>query len=218
MKHYAKLLSASLLVLLFTSMVPKPKKIVFFGDSITEMGVQAGGYVSIVKRSLDSTKYDIVGAGIGGNKIYDLYLRLEDDVLSKNPDLVVIYVGVNDVWHKQSSGTGTDQNKFVKFYQALIKKISATGAKLVLVTPAAIGEKKNGTNELDQELDKYAGEIRKLAAEHNIPLVDLRSLFTAHEMANNPQDVAKGILTTDGVHLNDKGNQLVAAQLLPLIK
>jgi len=218
MKHYAKLLSASLLVLLFTSMVPKPKKIVFFGDSITEMGVQAGGYVSIVKRSLDSTKYDIVGAGIGGNKIYDLYLRLEDDVLSKNPDLVVIYVGVNDVWHKQSSGTGTDQNKFVKFYQALIKKISATGAKLVLVTPAAIGEKKNGANELDQELDKYAGEIRKLAAEHNIPLVDLRSLFTAHEMANNPQDVAKGILTTDGVHLNDKGNQLVAAQLLPLIK
>jgi len=218
MKHYAKLLSASLLVLLFTSMVPKPKKIVFFGDSITEMGVQAGGYVSIVKRSLDSTKYDIVGAGIGGNKVYDLYLRLEDDVLSKNPDLVVIYVGVNDVWHKQSSGTGTDQNKFVKFYQALIKKISATGAKLVLVTPAAIGEKKNGANELDQELDKYAGEIRKLAAEHNIPLVDLRSLFTAHEMANNPQDVAKGILTTDGVHLNDKGNQLVAAQLLPLIK
>ena len=218
MKHYAKLLSASLLVLLFTSMVPKPKKIVFFGDSITEMGVQAGGYVSIVKRSLDSTKYDIVGAGIGGNKVYDLYLRLEDDVLSKNPDLVVIYVGVNDVWHKQSSGTGTDQNKFVKFYQALIKKISATGAKLVLVTPAAIGEKKNGANELDQELDKYAGEIRKLATEHNIPLVDLRSLFPAHELANNPQDVAKGILTTDGVHLNDKGNQLVAAQLLPLIK
>ena len=218
MKHYATLLSALLLVLLFTSMVLKPKKIVFFGDSITEMGVQAGGYVSIIKKSLDSTKYDIVGAGIGGNKVYDLYLRLEDDVLSKNPDLVVIYVGVNDVWHKQSSGTGTDQNKFVKFYQALIKKISATGAKLVLVTPAAIGEKKNGANELDQELDKYAGEIRKLAAEHNIPLVDLRSLFTAHEMANNPQDVAKGILTTDGVHLNDKGNQLVAAQLLPLIK
>jgi len=218
MKHYAKLLSALLLVLLFTSMVPKPKKIVFFGDSITEMGVQAGGYVSIVKKSLDSTKYDIVGAGIGGNKVYDLYLRLEDDVLSKKPDLVVIYVGVNDVWHKQSSGTGTDQNKFVKFYQALIKKISATGAKLVLVTPAAIGEKKNGANELDQELDKYAEEIRKLAAEHNIPLVDLRSLFSAHELANNPQDVAKGILTTDGVHLNDKGNQLVAAQLLPLIK
>jgi lysophospholipase L1-like esterase len=218
MKPYAKLLPVILLVLLFTSMVPKPKKIVFFGDSITEMGVQAGGYVSIVKKTLDSTKYTLVGAGIGGNKVYDLYLRLEDDVLSKNPDVVVIYVGVNDVWHKQSSGTGTDQNKFVKFYQALIKKISATGAKIILCTPAVIGEKKNGGNELDQELDKYAGEIRKLAEEHNLPLVDLRSVFTAYGQANNPQDVAKGVLTTDGVHLNDKGNQLVAAQLLPLIK
>jgi lysophospholipase L1-like esterase len=218
MKLYAKLLPAFLLVFFFTSMVPKPKKIVFFGDSITEMGVQAGGYVSIVKKSLDSTKYDITGAGIGGNKVYDLYLRLEDDVLSKNPDVVVIYVGVNDVWHKQSSGTGTDQNKFVKFYQALIKKISATGAKIILCTPAVIGEKKNGGNELDQELDKYAGEIRKLATEHHLPLADLRSVFTAYDQANNPQDVAKGVLTTDGVHLNDKGNQLVAAQLLPLIK
>ena len=218
MKPYAKLLPAFLLVLLFTSMVPKPKKILFFGDSITEMGVQAGGYVSIIKKTLDSTKYTLVGAGIGGNKVYDLYLRLEDDVLSKNPDVVVIYVGVNDVWHKQSSGTGTDQNKFVKFYQALIKKISASGAKIILCTPAVIGEKKNGANELDQELDKYAGEIRKLAEEHNLPLVDLRSLFMAYDQANNPQDVAKGVLTTDGVHLNDKGNQLVAAQLLPLIK
>ncbi|MBG6235222.1 lysophospholipase L1-like esterase [Pedobacter sp. CAN_A7] len=218
MKSYAKLLPVILFVLLFTSMVPKPKKIVFFGDSITEMGVQAGGYVSIVKKTLDSTKYTLVGAGIGGNKVYDLYLRLEDDVLSKNPDVVVIYVGVNDVWHKQSSGTGTDQNKFVKFYQALIKKISATGAKIILCTPAVIGEKKNGANELDQELDKYAGEIRKLAEEHKLPLVDLRSVFTAYDLANNPQDVAKGVLTTDGVHLNDKGNQLVAAQLLPLIK
>ena len=218
MKPYAKLLPAFLLVLLFTSMVPKPKKILFFGDSITEMGVQAGGYVSIIKKTLDSTKYSLVGAGIGGNKVYDLYLRLEDDVLSKNPDVVVIYVGVNDVWHKQSSGTGTDQNKFVKFYQALIKKISASGAKIILCTPAVIGEKKNGANEMDQDLDKYAGEIRKLAAEHNLPLVDLRSLFTAYNLANNPQNVAKSILTTDGVHLNDKGNQLVAAQLLPLIK
>ena len=218
MKPYVKLLPAFLLVLLFTAMVPKPIKILFFGDSITEMGVQAGGYVSIIKKTLDSTKYSLVGAGIGGNKVYDLYLRLEDDVLSKTPDVVVIYVGVNDVWHKQSSGTGTDQNKFVKFYQALIKKISATGAKIILCTPAVIGEKKNGANEMDQELDKYAEEIRKLAAEHNLPLVDLRSLFTAYDLANNPQDVAKGVLTTDGVHLNDKGNQLVAAQLLPLIK
>ncbi len=218
MKNYQSIFSAFLMVLLFTSMGPKPKKIIFFGDSITEMGVKAGGYVSLIKKSLDPSKYMVTGAGIGGNKIYDLYLRLEDDVLNKKPDLVVIYIGVNDVWHKQSSKTGTDQPKFVKFYQALINKITASGAKVILCTPAVIGEKKNGANEMDAELDKYSKEILQLAAVNKLPIVDLRKLFTDYQVANNNNDADKGVLTTDGVHLNDKGNQLVAAQLLPLIK
>ncbi|WP_432712000.1 SGNH/GDSL hydrolase family protein [Pedobacter sp.] len=218
MSAYLKFFPALLIVILFTSMGPKPKKILFFGDSITEMGVKSGGYVSLIKKILPSTSYEIIGAGVGGNKIYDLYLRLEDDVLNKKPDMVVIYIGVNDVWHKLSSRTGTDQNKFVKFYQALINKITANGAKVILCTPAVIGEKKNGANEMDPELDKYAAEIRKLADLNKLPLVDLRSLFINYNIANNTTDADKGVLTNDGVHLNDKGNQLVAAQLLPLIK
>ncbi len=76
--------------------------------------------------------FDFEGAGIGGNKVYDLYLRLEDDVLSKSPDIVVIYIGVNDVWHKASYGTGTDADKFEKFYRAIINKLQAANAKVIL--------------------------------------------------------------------------------------
>src|SRR5690349_5254157 len=126
MKTYFKsltLLSAFLIVLLFSAMNNKPKKIIFFGDSITQAGVEPGGYVDLIKKALDPTKYEVIGAGIGGNKVYDLYLRMEEDVLNKKPNLVVIYIGVNDVWHKQSSRTGTDYDKFIKFYQALINKI-----------------------------------------------------------------------------------------------
>lgn len=218
MKSYLTLVSAFLLVLLFSAMAPKPKKIIFFGDSITQLGVKEGGYVNLINKSLDPTKYEVIGAGIGGNKIYDLYLRLDNDVLNKKPDLVVIYIGVNDVWHKQSARTGTDQNKFVQFYQALINKITASGAKVILCTPAVIGEKKKGANEMDAELDKYADEIRKLAAANKLPLVDLRSLFTAYGAVNNTTDSEKDVLTYDGVHLNDKGNKMVADHLLPLIK
>lgn len=196
----------------------KPKKIIFFGDSITQQGVKPGGYVDLIKRALDSSKYEVIGAGVGGNKVYDLYLRMEEDVLNKKPDLVVIYIGVNDVWHKLTSKTGTDQDKFVKFYQGLINKIQANGAKVVLCTPAVIGEKKNGANELDTELDKYAEEIRKLSLKNNLPLVDLRKLFTEYDLQNNPEDLAKGILTVDGVHLNEKGNKTLADNLLPLVK
>ncbi|RYY18748.1 MAG: G-D-S-L family lipolytic protein, partial [Chitinophagaceae bacterium] len=72
--------------------------ILALGDSITEMGVWPKGYVDQIKNKLNKSAYEVFGAGIGGNKVYDLYLRLEDDVLAKQPDLVVIYVGINDVW------------------------------------------------------------------------------------------------------------------------
>lgn len=210
------LLSFCLIAL--TSMTFKPKRIIFFGDSITQQGVSKNGYVTLIKKALDSTKYNVIGAGIGGNKIYDLYLRLEDDVLNKKPDLVVIYVGINDVWHKQSSHTGTDYDKYLKFYQALITKIQGVGSKVVLVTPSVVGEKKDGTNELDADLNKYAAGIRELAAKNNVPVCDLRKIFADYEASNNPEDKEKGILTVDKVHLNEIGNKLVADQLLPLLK
>lgn len=205
-------------LVIFTSMTLKPKRIIFFGDSITQQGVSKNGYITLLKRKLDSTKYEVLGAGIGGNKIYDLYLRLEDDVLNKKPDLVVIYVGINDVWHKQSSHTGTDYDKYLKFYQALINKIQGVGSKVVLCTPSVIGEKKDGTNEMDADLNKYAAGIRELAAKNNLPVCDLRKVFADYEANNNPEDKEKDVLTKDRVHLNEKGNQLVAEQLLPFVK
>lgn len=217
-KKLSFLIAPLLLFVLLTAMKVKPKKIIFFGDSITQMGVEPGGYVDLIRKSLDPSKYEVIGAGIGGNKVYDLYLRMEEDVLAKKPDLVVIYVGVNDVWHKQSMRTGTDYDKFIAFYQALIKKIQATGSKVVLCTPAVIGEKKNGANEMDADLDKYSGAIRELATKNKLPLCDLRNLFKTYEEQNNTTDLAKGILTTDGVHLNDKGNQALAEVLTPLLK
>jgi len=221
MKKYIKLsrlVVALVILIFFMAMKQKAKKVIFFGDSITQAGVQRNGYISLLKRNLDSTKYDLIGAGIGGNKVYDLYLRMEDDVLNKKPDLVFIYVGINDVWHKLGAKTGTDYDKYLKFYQALINKIQANGSKIVLCTPTVIGEKKDGTNEVDADLNKYAAGVRELAQKNNLPLCDLRKAFTDYEAANNPEDKEKGILTTDRVHLNDVGNKLVADTMLPFVK
>jgi len=206
------------ILFLTTAMKKKPKKVIFFGDSITQQGAKGNGYINLLKKSVDSTKYQLIGAGIGGNKVYDLYLRIEEDVISKKPDLVIVYVGINDVWHKLGARTGTDYDKYLKFYQAIINKIQAAGSKVVLCTPSVIGEKKDGTNEVDADLTKYAAGIRELAAKNNLPLCDLRKAFTDYEAINNTQDLEKGILTTDKVHLNATGNQLVADQMLPFIK
>ena len=213
------LFTISLICLL--SMKPmKKKRIVFFGDSITQMGAQKNGYIDLIQTSLNkkgvAENYELFGAGIGGNKIYDLYLRLEDDVLSKKPDVVFIYVGINDVWHK-AHGTGTDIDRYEKFYNALITKIEAAGAKVIVCTPTVIGEKKDNANAQDKDLNAYADIARKVAAARKCEVVDLQKIFADYIKQNNPENLEKGILTTDGVHLNAKGNQLVADAMLEKI-
>ena len=198
------------------------KKIVFFGDSITELGINKGGYIDLLNNRIanngQSNRYELLGAGIGGNKIYDLYLRLEKDVLNKNPDVVVVWVGVNDVWHKSMMGTGTDYDKFGLFYDAMVQKIQAKGAKVILVTPAVIGERNDQSNPQDGELNLYSNWIRKYASQKNIALVDFRKLFLEYSVKNNPNQLDKGFLTYDRVHLNDAGNQLVADAIWEVIK
>ncbi len=200
----------------------KPKKVIFFGDSITQAGVKPGGYITLlqekVKKDGLENNYELIGAGIGGNKIYDLYLRIDEDVLTQNPDEVVIFVGVNDVWHKASYGTGTDPDKFEKFYKAVITKLQAKNIKVQLCTPAAIGERTDFSNQQDGDLNYYSNIIRKLATETNCGLIDLRKSFLAYNLHNNPENKDRGILTTDRVHLNEKGNQFVAEQMWEAIK
>lgn len=216
MKKLLTLLSLS--TLLFAFRADKPKKIIFFGDSITQAGVSPTGYITKLAGMLDQSKYELVGKGIGGNKVYDLYLRMEDDVLAQKPDAVVIWVGVNDVWHKASSGTGTDADKFEKFYQAIINKLKAQNIKVALTTPASIGERPDNTNQQDGDLNRYSQIIRNLAAKNNLPVVDLRKAFMEYNLKNNPKNEEKGILTTDRVHLNDTGNQFVAEQMAKVIE
>jgi isoamyl acetate esterase len=190
----------------------KKKKIIFFGDSITELGIKPNGYI----RELDSIsggKHDLIGSGISGNKVYDLYLRHEADVLEKSPDIVVIFIGVNDIWHKRLTGTGTDPDKFENFYQALITKLQQKKIELVLSTPAVIGEKTDRTNGQDEDLERYSSIVRKLAKNNNIGLVDLRTAFVSYNRQHNRENLQSGMLTYDGVHLNDKGNQLVAEKM-----
>jgi lysophospholipase L1-like esterase len=222
MNYKTRILLFALAVILFAFMPVEKKKVIFFGDSITEAGVQPGGYITqlreIIKNESKADNFDLIGAGIGGNKVYDLYLRLESDVLAANPDIVVIYIGVNDVWHKQSHGTGTDPDKFERFYLALIKKLKEKNIQVILCTPAVVGEKTDFSNQLDGDLNSYSTIVRKIAATQALQLVDLRKAFLEYNLANNPDNKESGILTTDRVHLNEKGNKLVAEKIWEILK
>src|SRR5258708_40211169 len=93
----------------------KGERIIFLGDSITQGGGGPKGYVTLVKNALTEKHKDlgieVVNAGISGNKVPDLQRRLRKDVLDRKPTLVVIYIGINDVWHgERDPARGTSQD------------------------------------------------------------------------------------------------------------
>lgn len=215
-----KIIAILLIALSLISFTPKdPVRIVFFGDSITQAGVNPKGYVTRIQEYINRKypgEFVTVGAGIGGNKVYDLYLRL-DKMLELKPDVVVIYIGVNDIWHKTSHGTGTDPDKFIAFYQRIIDELKERNIKVVLATPAVIGERPDNSNPQDGDLNYYSNIIRKLASENDLSLVDLRKAFLEYNLKNNPENNEKGILTNDRVHLNELGNNFVAEEMIKVL-
>jgi acyl-CoA thioesterase-1 len=230
---------AAALLLMFASPVradePLPPllqgvaRIVTLGDSITQAGADPGGYVWLMDRYLKaiypSTPIEIVNAGISGHKSTDMQARFERDVLAAKPQLVTISVGVNDVWHafrdfqtQQDHPDGDLPNGvplplYTEKVEAMITAATAAGIKVVLVTPTLIHE--NPSTAENQRLRSYLTALNELARKHGCALVDLNGVMTevivAYRRAAGPH---RNVLTTDGVHMNAAGNQLMAWQIL----
>jgi lysophospholipase L1-like esterase len=197
----------------------KGERIVFLGDSITQAGVGPKGYVTLVRKALDEKHgglgVTVIGAGISGNKVPDLQKRLARDVLKRKPTLVVIYIGINDVWHGLANpANGTPKDRFESGLEDVIGRIQAQGARVVLCTPSVIGEKPDGSNTGDARLDEYSQISRRVARKMKVPVCDLRKAFVDYLKKNNKAGKAREVLTTDGVHLNEAGNRFVADQVL----
>ena len=201
----------------------KGDRVVFLGDSITQGGDSHDkGYVRLIRKALTEKHADlgieVIGAGISGNKVPDLQRRLDKDVLARKPTIVVIYIGINDVWHGEKDPTrGTMPDAFTTGLKDVIGRCTSAGATVVLCTPTLIGEKKDGANSLDEKLDQYSDLSRNLAKELKLPLCDLREAFVDHVKDHNPDNAEKGILTSDRVHLNDAGNKFIADTMLKVL-
>lgn len=197
------------------------KTILFFGDSITQQGSHSDGFISVMQRmAANENKQQIrfKNAGVGGNKISDLKNRLQRDVLHQSPDVVVILIGVNDVWHSSTPSGGTEVNHFRMLYKEIIDSLLADRIQVVLATPTTIGELSAEESDMNRELDAFADAVRKLSTHYQLPLCDLRQVFANYQRQLPEPRSYKGYLTEDGVHLNLKGNELVAQHLWEVVR
>ena len=201
------------------------QKIAIYGDSIT----MQGGYVKMMAKALalsDRTKglkVTLFKHGLNGGRVPTVLAGkcpwgklggTMAELLDKDKaDVVVIFLGINDVWHGKK---GTNPKDFRSGLKKMVEMARRAGAKVVLATPTMIGEKPGGKNPLDKKLDEYARITRELAGAEKCTLVDLRKVFTGYIEKNNTTKDAKGnfprskILTYDGVHMLPAGNDLLA--------
>ena len=202
-------------------------KILFLGDSITDMhrnreteffyDSYGFAYPLFVEGEL-SIKYpkqfEVLNKGISGNRVVDLYSRIKIDCWNHKPDVVSIFIGVNDVWHGlfEGIGNGVDIERFEKVYRMLIDdtRKALPNAKFILVVPFFL--EGSATNERMDEfvnIYKYADVVRKIANDYGFPLVDLQEKFTS--LAE--KDGASHYLY-DGVHPTIAASKIIADEWL----
>ena len=201
-----------------TTSAPAPVRILFFGDSITQMGQELeDGYVNLLGRALAGDNIEVIGAGIGSERIMNLEERFDAGVLRKNPNVVVIFIGINDIYYAQNH-LDWAMGRYVEGMTRMIATMKNRNILPVIVIPSVIGEKKAGDNVLDKELDRLGTRATELGKKHNIPVINVLKAFREHLAKNNPDNAHAGILTLDGIHLNKAGNALVAAVMEPELR
>ncbi len=181
-------------------------RVAFFGDSITWQG----GFIDQMEHSLHraapAKHVALIRRGINGAKSTDILNGVKDlfgqtqglfaSVLkSDQPDVVVIMVGINDIWHGNKGNSATQYRAAMRSLARQVGK-----ARLVLVSPTVIGETKS---EFEPRLLEASQIVRSVATEVGATFVDAHTAFIKE------LSTTKG-LTYDGVHMTDAGNRLLA--------
>ncbi|MGY5764933.1 SGNH/GDSL hydrolase family protein [Brachybacterium sp. DNPG3] len=198
-----------------TDKLPDPRTLLFIGDSITDCGRNDDpdglgyGYVRLLAEHFAAHEptATVVNRGISGNKVRDLVARFDEDCLDLEPDVVTVYIGVNDTWHGFSHNDPVSQEDFESGYRHLLDQLSARrpAAPVLMIIPfvADIDEEKASFH---ADLDQKVAIVRRLAKEFRHPVVDLEEVLEeAWAVGHTPAGIAE-----DGVHPTIAGHRLIA--------
>jgi len=204
-----------------TSPAPPPgfligprQTLVCLGDSITQ---NPNGYCTMLGALIHAAHPErairVINAGVSGNKIGDLLERLDRDVLAHRPDWVTVSVGINDVWHGlvPAWGPGTPLSQFTAGVGLLLDRITAGGARIVVLPPTVIEE--DPKSEGNRRLAGYRAAMREVAAGYDALIAPTDVDFDVALAAGKSADPDFS-LTTDGVHLRPAGDAVVALAVL----
>ena len=219
--------------------VPAPPiRIVVFGDSTTASYQDwAPGITRVYGDCLPGElaaggiEANVINAGIGDTTTREAVRRLDRDVLAHRPAVVVVQFGINDSWIDVDEGRREPRltrQEYRDNLRTIVRRSRAAGALVVLMTPNPMrwGDPYyedyfrrvpglldvDAPRGIDRLLDVYAEDLRRVAREDQVPLVDVFSAFEAYG-ATPGQSIGDILLQGDGIHPNEAGQDLVCRLL-----
>ena len=204
---------------------PDGGRVAFYGDSITQLGgcvlrVFAHYREAFPKRDIRFFNVGISGGGLDAAELY-----FDGWLAPLRPTHVVLAFGVNGAgvlhpWAEAPDPAAEERRvreaaaTFRARYAALVGRIEAFGAKAIVrtTTPYDAAGKEDGAVRPDlAAADAYcrvSGEIRTVAAEHGLPLLD------DHVRMSDLLAAGERLFTPDRVHPTDFGQWRLAETLL----
>ena len=188
----------------------KAPVLVFTGDSITdcdrlwdERRDRLGdGYVRMIQEQLPDAV--VVNRGHNGYTAFQMRLRWREDCISRNPDVVTILVGVNDLSpHLYGGGYGPEGYREC-LEQMVAEAESRTHARVILMEPFIFPWPAEYANWI-KPLEGFRLETRALAEERGLSFVPLWDIFQEKRRICGDEK-----LTVDGIHLTSAGHAIVA--------
>lgn len=170
--------------------------IVALGDSLT-YGYPYSPGSSWVSLAAEKINMPIYNRGINGDTSLDMLARLDPDVLSLNPDTVIILAGSNDALGLNGVITW---NQTKEALLQMAQRIQAVGAKTIFVLPPPID-----TPFAEAQLQLQRKWLREETTTNKVGLLD----FYTPLLAENGRGI-KPDLTVDGLHPNKNGYKVLA--------
>ncbi len=190
-------------------------RVVFYGDSITEQRLYTNDVATFVHTHFPRLPVTFINSGVGGDTVRGgwagpLNVRLTRDVFPFRPTVVVIMLGMNDVFRPNPLPS------YERGYQVLVAKLRKhlPHVRLVLIGPSPFGDsaKPNAINGKLQAMSRF---VRQLARRNKAMFVDFNApLVSAMDRIGQTSSKLASMLIPGKIHPGASGQLLMAAALL----
>ena len=189
--------------------------IVAFGDSITRANIgvnEEENWLALLQQKLGNG-FRCINSGCNGNSAAEAMARYEKDVLSHEPDLVLLEFGGNNQ-DPYNAARHVSQDRFREYLAQFKAGLPAHCRVVVITFPPVIDEWHSARaavdgGKVDIRIEPYREITRQFARDNDYLLFDLYRVIYPDRYK---------LILKDGVHLNAEGQKVFAGKLFELIK